>query len=142
MRSYPVKAKFEHVRRHQDTKIPFSELPLLANLNVEADKYAGSHRAQHGHHRPLIPLSATRPVALDLQGRTIHCGFKQAIWDSLHAPHLLEAMQVRYDWPNGTLCADTAKVSLLTAPCVRRLMKTLLMSFDVLSPPGKSGVST
>jgi hypothetical protein len=103
MHSFSVEATFEYVRGHQDQKTPFSELPLLANLNVEADRYAGTHRDLHGCNRPIIPLSATRPVALDIDGKTIHCGFKQVIRDAIHAPHLLEAMQIRYDWPDRIL---------------------------------------
>jgi hypothetical protein len=68
MHSFFVEATFEHVRGHQDNKIPFSELPLLAKLNVEADCYAGTHRDLNGRHHPIISLSATRPVALDIDG--------------------------------------------------------------------------
>ena len=45
----------------------------------------------------------THPIALDIDGKTIHQGFKQAICEAIHGPHLLEAMQIRYDWPDGTL---------------------------------------
>jgi hypothetical protein len=48
-------------------------------------------------------LSPTRPVALDIDGKTIHRGFKQAIRDFLHGTDLLVAMQTRYDWPDGIL---------------------------------------
>jgi hypothetical protein len=103
MHSFSVEATFEYVRGHQDEKTPFSEFPLLAKLNVEADRYAGTHRDLHGRNCPIIPLSTTRPVALDIDGKTIHRGFKQAIRDAIHAPHLLEAMQIRYDWPDSVL---------------------------------------
>ena len=75
----------------------------MAQLNVEADKYAGEYQQQFGNYQCLIPLSPTRPVALDIDGKTIHRGLKQANRDSIHGTHLLEAMQSRYDWPNGTL---------------------------------------
>ena len=35
---------YEHVKGHQDSKIPYEELSLLAQLNVEADRYAGEYR--------------------------------------------------------------------------------------------------
>jgi hypothetical protein len=72
---------------------------LLAQLNVEADKYAGEYRSLHGSYRRIIPLSPTRPVALDIGGKTIHRGFKQAI----RGTHLLEEMQLRYDWADGVI---------------------------------------
>jgi hypothetical protein len=40
---------------------------------------------------------------LDIDGKTIHRGFKQAVREAAHANDLLEAMQLRYDWPDGTL---------------------------------------
>ena len=75
----------------------------MTQLNVEADKYAGEYGTEFGEHRPIIPLSPTRPVALDIDGKTIHRGFRQAIRDTIHGPYLLEEMQLRYDWPDGTI---------------------------------------
>jgi hypothetical protein len=57
--SFQVDASFQHVKGHQDKKIPFDQLPLLAQLNVEADRYAGTYRVQHGQYRPVIPLTPT-----------------------------------------------------------------------------------
>lgn len=98
-----IEASYVHVKGHQDDDTPLEELGLLAQLNVEADKYAGEYRALHGSYRPVIPLSPTRPVALDIGGKTIHRGFKQAIRDSIHGTHLLEAMQLRYEWADGVI---------------------------------------
>ena len=68
---------------------------------MEADKYAGDFRHQFGCHRPLIPLSPTLPVTLDIASKTIHRNFKQSIREATHGPHLLEAMQLRYNWQEG-----------------------------------------
>ena len=101
--AFAITSRYEHVKGHQDDTTPETALDLMAQLNVEADKYAGEYRQQFGNHRPLIPLSPTRPVALDIDGKTIHRGFKQAIREALHGPHLLEAMQLRYNWPENTI---------------------------------------
>jgi hypothetical protein len=103
LRASPINVIFEHVKGHQDEETPLEELGLLAQLNVEADQYAGEHRTSKGKYRPLIPLQPTRPVALDIHGKTIHRGFKSAIREAMHGPALLEEMQLRYDWPDGTL---------------------------------------
>jgi hypothetical protein len=42
-------------------------------------------------------------VALDIGGKTIHQNFKQSICEAINGPHLLEAMQLRYDWLDRTL---------------------------------------
>jgi hypothetical protein len=72
-------------------------------LNVESDRHAGMYCAEFGEYCPIVPLSPTRLVSLDIDGKSIHRGFKQAIRSSIHGTHLLEAMQLRYDWPDGTL---------------------------------------
>ena len=100
---FSISVEYVHVKGHQDKEVQFDDLDLLAQLNVEADRYAGEYRLEFGEHRPIIPLSPTRPVALDIDGKTIHRGFRQAIRDAIHGPHLLEEMQLRYDWPDGTL---------------------------------------
>jgi hypothetical protein len=46
----------EHVWGHQDNTTPTAELDLLAQLNVEADKYAGDFCFCQGKHCPIIPL--------------------------------------------------------------------------------------
>jgi hypothetical protein len=97
MCSTSLKVEFEHVKGHQVKDVPTEELSLLVQLNVEADGYARDYRIIHGEYRPLIPLQPTWPVALDINGRTIHQGFKSAIQDTMHGPLLLEEMQ---------LCAD------------------------------------
>jgi hypothetical protein len=59
---------YKHVKGYQDKDIPYAELPFLARLNVDADKLAGLYQKDHGSYRPIIPLSPTRPIALDLSG--------------------------------------------------------------------------
>ena len=98
---FAISSTYQHVHGHQDEKVPFTELSLMAQINVEADKFAGAYRHQFGSHRPIIPLSPTRPVALDIDGKTIHRKFKQSIREALHGPDLLEAMQLRYNWQEG-----------------------------------------
>ena len=96
--AFAISSTYQHVKGHQDDDTPLQELSLLSQLNVAADEYAGDFRIQHGEYRPLIPLSPTRTVALDINGKTIHRGFKRAIRDAAHGPQLLEAMQLRYNW--------------------------------------------
>ena len=42
--SFAITSTYQHVKGHQDKDIPVAELSLLAQLNVEADKYAGEFR--------------------------------------------------------------------------------------------------
>jgi hypothetical protein len=42
------KVTYKHVKGHQDNNTPYEELPFLAQLNVDADKYAGQYQGSHG----------------------------------------------------------------------------------------------
>jgi hypothetical protein len=48
-------------------------------------------------------MMPTRSVSLDIDGKTVHRNFKTTIRDAIHGTALLEEMQVRYNWPDGTL---------------------------------------
>jgi hypothetical protein len=47
---------FQHIKGHQDRDTPYDNLPLLAQLNVDADTAAGHFQSQHGCHHPHVPL--------------------------------------------------------------------------------------
>jgi hypothetical protein len=38
---------------HQDDKRAYASLPLMARLNVDADRLAGQYNQEHGAHRPF-----------------------------------------------------------------------------------------
>jgi hypothetical protein len=58
---------------------------------------------RQGEYRPIIPLMPTRSVSLDIDGKTVHQNFKSTIREAIHGTALLEEMQIRYNWPDGTL---------------------------------------
>ena len=89
---------FKHVKGHQDKNKAYQDLSFLAQLNVDADYHAGQYQTLHGSHRPIIPLSPTRPIALDIDGRTIHRRFKTAIRDAAHTGPLFHRMCFRNGW--------------------------------------------
>jgi hypothetical protein len=79
VRASSLQVTYEHVKGHQDSEVPVESLDLLAQLNVKADRYAGEYRASRGAYHPVIPLMPTRPVALDIAGKTVHRRFKSSI---------------------------------------------------------------
>ena len=96
-----ISPTYTHVKGHQDKDNPYSTLPFLAQLNVDADKHAGDFRLAHGLYRPLISLSPTRPISLELSGRSIHRNYKSSIRDAAHAGPLLQRLLERNSWhPN------------------------------------------
>jgi hypothetical protein len=97
------KVTYKHVKGHQDNDTPYEALPFLAQLNVDDDKYAGQYQGSHGSYRPLISLSPTRPIALDINGKTIHRNLKSAVRDSAHAAPLFDHLCRRNSWSTNII---------------------------------------
>ena len=89
---------YRHVKGHQDKEVEYSKLPFLSQLNVDADKYAGIYQTRYGSHRPIILLSPTRPIALDIDGKTGNRHLKATIRESAHYQPLMNRLKVRHGW--------------------------------------------
>jgi hypothetical protein len=68
-----------HVKGHQDSKMPYHQLPLNAPLNADADKEAGYFQCMHPAQRPLVPHISSNHVQLNLSGQVICSKLKQKI---------------------------------------------------------------
>jgi hypothetical protein len=109
-----------HERTPQDKDTMYALLPFLAQSNCNTDKSAGAYQLLHGSHRPIIPLSPTRPTALDFAGR-----MKTAIRDAAHSGPLLDRMRMRNSWPAyvpAIINWDTHRLSTM----VHQLMRSHL----------------
>ena len=49
--------KLEHIKGHQDSTRAYERLPILAQLNVDADALANQYQRDHGTHRPTVLLT-------------------------------------------------------------------------------------
>ena len=92
------KASLEWIKGHQDRTTAFQDLPLRAQANVIADGLAGEAMDTLGYCRPVIPLMPTRPVSLELNGRSIHRNYKAAIRDAAHSDALRHYITDRQGW--------------------------------------------
>ena len=58
---------FTHIKGHQDRKTPYKELPLRAQLNVDADKLASTYQEAHGQARPIVLMFPHSAVNLQFR---------------------------------------------------------------------------
>jgi hypothetical protein len=74
---------FQHIKGHQDRDTPsYDNLPLLAQLNVDADTAAGNFQSQHGCHCPHVPLLPHAGAQLQIADATITYNHKSFIWNA------------------------------------------------------------
>ena len=65
-KQYPPTMKLVYVRGHQDKKIPFRDLSLPAQLNVEADALAGVYVYRKGTDRTRVPIIVGNALQLHI----------------------------------------------------------------------------
>jgi len=69
-----------HIKEHQAKKIACEQLPLPAQLNVDADKLAVDHMANHPNTDcTVVPVLPTSGVQLHLPAGTITCNMKKEV---------------------------------------------------------------
>ena len=81
--SFPV----AHVKGHQDDKVPYEQLPLPAQLNVDADALASSHVSSSDQpFSQLSPLFPHTRAQLDMASSTIHSHYRQNLHTAYSLP--------------------------------------------------------
>jgi hypothetical protein len=94
---------FEHVKGHQDDHTPYDDLPLDAQLNVDADQEAGNYQQQFPAIRPQIPRLPHNRVQLHIHNKVISSKIKQSIRDAFTVPPYMEYLKRRNQWSSECL---------------------------------------
>jgi hypothetical protein len=93
----------EHVKGHQDDHTPYDDLPLEAQLNVDADHEAGYYQTMFPAKRPIIPRLPHNRVQLHLSNKVISSKLKQSIRDAFTVPPYMEYLKKRNHWSSECL---------------------------------------
>jgi hypothetical protein len=93
----------QHIKGHQDRTTPYHELPLLAQLNVDADSKATQFQAQHGAPRPHIEPNARTQAFFFTSEGTITARYTSEIYTATSAPPLRQYLQQRNNWTASTM---------------------------------------
>jgi hypothetical protein len=91
------------VKGHQDRKTAYADLSLLAQLNVDADFYAGKFQDQYGKIRPKVLRFPNNRAQLHLSGATITYKVKSFLQYADTLPALRAYIQERCKWSNSTM---------------------------------------
>eukprot|EP00980_Cylindrotheca_fusiformis_P013741 scaffold3534_cov102-Cylindrotheca_fusiformis.AAC.1 len=101
LRQARVRATFSHVKGHQDsTSKPFDSLPLVAQLNIEADDLAGEYRRLHDNesHSKVPLLSHTRCILHLNDHDSITRSYTTVLRTHVATPALRNYMLRRFHW--------------------------------------------
>jgi hypothetical protein len=92
----------KYIKAHQDEKIPNAQLPLYAQLNVDADSLANEFQDHHGCHRPTILMMPHTRVLIHLSNGCITAHFAQTFRNAYCGPPLLKHMMEKNHWSDAT----------------------------------------
>jgi hypothetical protein len=127
LQEYTATPEINHVKGHQDNKIPYVSLSLPAQLNVDADSLATKElgdRPDLIYHVPLFPDSK---VQLLLSGTSVTRNLSGAIHKHQGYRNLVPYMLERYGWTADV----TASVEMDLLPPTNRALgkESLYLNF-------------
>ena len=100
---YGIDATYSWVRGHQDKHTAYIDLPLEAQLNVDADKFAGDFQMTKGKFRPLVFLLPSCDAMLSIRGISITSNYRKQLIRAYVEPEYIQYLQYRFGWPNETI---------------------------------------
>jgi hypothetical protein len=94
----------EHVKGHQDDHAEYADLPLDAQMNVEADHEAENfyHHPNFRHH-PLVPMFPSTNAQLVIDGTTITGHYRKHIRTAAASPEFWAQCCKIQGWSTNTL---------------------------------------
>ena len=95
--------KLEHIKGHQDRTRTYDRLPLLAQLNVDADDLANKYQRDHGLHQPEVLFTRWAGAHLVLPCGTVTSHYVATIRYQASAEPLRAHLRARNQWSPATL---------------------------------------
>jgi hypothetical protein len=98
LRALTILPTFKHVKGRQDDHVAYHDLPLDAQLNVDADALAGSYISAYPAANPRVPMTPTTGAQLILQDQTITGHYASRIRAAAATPDLVAYLRKRNTW--------------------------------------------
>jgi hypothetical protein len=76
---------------------------LGAQLNVDADKYAGGFQLAKGKFRPLVSLLPSYDAMLLIRGISVTINYRKQLIRAYVEPEYIQYLQYRFEWTNETI---------------------------------------
>ena len=120
-----IKATFHWVKGHQDNNKDKEDLPLEAQLNIEADELAGEYQDEHGKYRPLVNMLPSCPAMLSIHGISVTSNYRKQLIKAYVEPEYIGYLMRRFDW-NEEIVQIISWKSLSLA--VQRIQRDVLLT--------------
>jgi hypothetical protein len=96
---FPTLPSIVHVKGHQDNALPHNQLPLEAQVNVDAATAATEYQTMHGKSRPIVPSITSYGAQLLILDKTVTHHYIREIQHAYSHPLLKAYIRKRNQWP-------------------------------------------
>jgi exonuclease III len=93
----------QYIKGHQDRTTTVTQLPLMAQLNVEADALAAAFQDSYGDDRPTVTMTPRTKVHLHFKAGTVTSRYPEAIRREYSGDALLQYVKTRNAWTENTM---------------------------------------
>ena len=87
-----------YVKGHQDDRVSYERLPLMAQLNVDADRLANQFQQEHGARRPFSLMAPNTGAFLITDKGTLTSDFSSKLRSRSTGPGLEAYIRSKNDW--------------------------------------------
>jgi hypothetical protein len=135
---YGIQATYRWVKGHQDKDKAYIDLPLEAQLNVDADKFAGDFQIEKGKFRPMVFLLPSCDAMLSIRGISITSNYRKQLIRAYVEPEYIQYLQYKFGWPNDTIeviawkCLSLAIQRIHRDVLITKVCNDLLPTADTL----------
>ena len=136
--TYGIKASYKWVKGHQDKNTPYMDLNLEAQLNVDADKFAGDFQIEKGKFRPLVFLLPSCDAMLSIRGISITSNYRKQLIRAYVEPEYIQYLQYKFQWSNEVIeivswkCLSLAIQRINRDVLITKICNDLLPTADTL----------
>ena len=136
IKTLPIQLEIKWVKGHQDSTIPYDQLPLPAQLNCEADKQAESWYHEPNHNMTTIPPLPTTPSQLVLHQLPITSHLKRRVHSSIAVPRLHAYLKKRFEWSDNVFANIDWGLYQHIIKKYKEQWTTLVKHLHAISPTG------
>jgi hypothetical protein len=122
---YNVTTIYHWVCGHQDRTARYEDLTLEAQLNVDADWYAGKYQEEEGKYSPQCTILPACPAMLSIRNISVTSDCKNQLILAYTEPRYIEYLQNRFGWSDEIIGTIAWKCLSLA---VRRIHQSVLLT--------------
>ena len=115
-----IRAHFRWVKGHQDNNTKYEDLPLEAQLNIDADELAGEYQEEQGQFHPMIHTLPSCPAMLSKGGISVTSNYRKQLIRAYVEPKYMEYLQYKFGWSNDTITGIVWKCLKLATQRINR----------------------